>query len=513
MDKMVDFIRSSLHNILETAQNKGNICFIRCIPEDLIEEINRSNIREINEWSIYVISRDKKNDFFISSDQAVELRENKDKDIIFIIEDERSAGAGMDGIYSASREITENELYNGAISSASLELDKDLYEIIEKAKKKAKMISNHQTYTLYLDLLVRSRCVQDPPNSGYYLTYFGYWPIDLNKNKKDIDFELSSQVVQRLFFNFNHLTTRQKVNSLLVKEEHYEKELISYLESEGGNFWKDTLKNLKDRRDLWLNNIDPKFLDHDVKEIKVLPWRSKSGKPKSFSGLELYGDEDILCYKISSNTVKQKPLTVKWKTEPAIKKNDIVSYEVNIIYGHNDVFISKQVNHRSANEQKCSFTRDDFKDAELLDKTGKYDNAKIVVSIAGGEVEPKETEEFIILVGEQGASGGLSGAKKTRALVEKAVELDHDNFIDAVNCKCYYSKSHIVFRYKSKAGKIHNPELVKKIEAQIKDSNYNMIGRWRLNIRDDGTWIDSDPMFIAFDAHSGLRDVICDFNR
>ncbi len=507
MQKMAEFIKASLEHILEKSQEKGNICFIRCIPEDIINEIRASGIEDIKGWNLYIISEKNHTHQDISSDKAVELREKKDSDIIFMIEDERAVGAGMDGIYSASREITENELYNEAINAANKQLKNDLIKIVDLAGKKAKLFSNHLTYTPFLDLLVRTRCINDDKKAGYYLCKFGYWPIKLKEKIEKFDLELSSQMVHRLFFNNNLITARQKVNSLLIKEKKMEQKLIDHLDSTAGDFWKDILEGLRNSEDLWINNINPEFLGKEIKEIKILPWKSKNGKPKSFSGLGVYGDDDLLCYRISIDSKKPKALTVKWKTEPTIKKNDIASYDVHILYGHNDIFLSKQVNHRDTNEQKCSFTQEDFKDAELLDKTGKYDNARIEVSVSGSQVQPRETEEFIILIGQKGAGGGSSAAKRTRALVETAIGLEEEEFDNAANCNCYCSKSYIIYNNKKKKGKIYNPSLVRTIEEQIRDRDYDMVGRWKLNIREDGTWTDQQPEFIEINIPSDMREI------
>lgn len=45
----------------------------------------------------------------ITADQAVEIRENKG-DATLLLVDIHAAGAGMDGIYNATREITEDEV-------------------------------------------------------------------------------------------------------------------------------------------------------------------------------------------------------------------------------------------------------------------------------------------------------------------------------------------------------------------------------------------------------------------
>ena len=53
----------------------------------------------------------------ITADEAVEIRESKGLATLLIV-DVSTAGAGMDGIYSAAKEISERELFKKAINHA-----------------------------------------------------------------------------------------------------------------------------------------------------------------------------------------------------------------------------------------------------------------------------------------------------------------------------------------------------------------------------------------------------------
>ena len=101
---------------------RGSIAFLRCFASEVLDALVGTTDFAVPGYAIFgVVDRADSSLRFITADQAVELREDKDDPILFLIDPQR-AGAGLDGIYSAGRDIGEQELFREAIRLARKEL-------------------------------------------------------------------------------------------------------------------------------------------------------------------------------------------------------------------------------------------------------------------------------------------------------------------------------------------------------------------------------------------------------
>ena len=98
----------------------GDVAFLRCLPSSLADALIDSAYFTVAGWIISAVV-DVSGPRRITADQAVEQRENKADPVLFVIDPLR-AGAGLDGIYSASREISEGELFDRAHDRARKKL-------------------------------------------------------------------------------------------------------------------------------------------------------------------------------------------------------------------------------------------------------------------------------------------------------------------------------------------------------------------------------------------------------
>jgi DNA phosphorothioation-dependent restriction protein DptH len=91
---------------------KGDVAFLRCFPSDLVDALIESPGFTVTGWTISAVV-EKAGPRRITADQAVEQREDKATPALFLIDTLR-AGAGLDGIYNAAREVGEAELFERA---------------------------------------------------------------------------------------------------------------------------------------------------------------------------------------------------------------------------------------------------------------------------------------------------------------------------------------------------------------------------------------------------------------
>ena len=94
----------------------GDVAFLRCLPSNFVDALIDFPGFSVTGWAISAVV-DASGPRRITADQAVEQREDKADPALFVIDPLR-AGAGLDGIYSASREIGEGELFDRAQDKA-----------------------------------------------------------------------------------------------------------------------------------------------------------------------------------------------------------------------------------------------------------------------------------------------------------------------------------------------------------------------------------------------------------
>ncbi|MBI3463542.1 MAG: hypothetical protein HY000_10865 [Planctomycetes bacterium] len=90
----------------------GSMAFCRRLQPAVTHALGANPIFRPRGWGFCVVGRDHDDaNRRITSDEAVELRENKGPATLLLVDSDH-AGAGMDGIYSATREIDEESLFD-----------------------------------------------------------------------------------------------------------------------------------------------------------------------------------------------------------------------------------------------------------------------------------------------------------------------------------------------------------------------------------------------------------------
>src|SRR5688572_33391757 len=86
---------------------RGVVAFVRCLPPHVVDALARDASFAPDDWLVRrVADETDAGRRTITADEAVELRESKDQPVLLLV-DVALAGAGMDGIYSAARELYE----------------------------------------------------------------------------------------------------------------------------------------------------------------------------------------------------------------------------------------------------------------------------------------------------------------------------------------------------------------------------------------------------------------------
>lgn len=479
----------ALHKILGKPSS-GTVAFIRCLDPEVVRALSTSPVFSLADWAIFgVVGSADKEHCLITADQAVEMREDK-RDAVLLLVDVHEAGAGMDSIYSAAREIGEPELFGVANEEARKAIPHGFQVFAQRAVNKARRVGGHNTISPWREFEFYC-CCTNTEEIGKTLPKVGLWPIQFDQKPNSDDLDKSVRMVERLFLQSRSNTTAEsRVDALLLVEpaEAQRSDLVRIVRESAGLPLMDTVGRLADYPHLWLSNLNPGIFNQDMlQKIEVVSWRGKAKKPTAWAGLTLDEANDRLQWILDPNatgTKNQSRLEVRWKGLPDELAKGAVEYTVAIASGEEEL-AEKKVTHTGKNPQKCAFTLDDFE----LEEGAKFEAVVRIRAIGYDEIE-ELTEDFLLLFGNVPERAGSSVGHVVRALVEGAIMLDDREMFEAAcsNPQSFGkdSKGFITFRHQKKNSKIFCPTLLRDIEEDW-GSRKGAVGRWSIPVRADGS--------------------------
>lgn len=488
----------------------GTMAFVRCLMPDVILALATDPLFKPEGWQVYrVANQDDREARSITADHAVELRESKQEAILLLV-DTTLAGAGMDGIYSAAREVDEASLFREALRLAYREVTKRLKrstrEYAEQAVKKARGFGQLYSISPWIEFDFVVRVADEQRHPGEILWLLGLWPIQPSGDSRD---DKNALDLSRLFVD--HLlgpaligqTSTQRIESLRLLDptEQQVIELERFLRSASTRALRTSLEKLAEKPELWVNSLKLEGTAHEIQGIDIIPWRTRAGKLAKWSGLNegAEGQPPVLILDPNAEgTGNYSQLEIRWKARPENLEKGSVHYNVIIITDMDEPLTSREIPHSEKKEEKCRFTNDDF---ALLSDNALL-SCKITISVIGNDtLETQESEEFIICFGNQPdhKSGGVG--KVVRTFSDGLIELDDreaisamDSHPDSVSAE---SRGYVVLRtqQRGKAYRVYRPALIREVEEDWIQRRGEP-GRWRVKVRASGSRA-GKPEFIS----------------
>jgi DNA phosphorothioation-dependent restriction protein DptH len=496
---------------------EGTMAYVRSLPRDVMRWLCGEGSLEIPGWDVYFVGDESSPESrLITADEAVDIRESK-RGAVLLFVDVKNAGAGMDGIYSAVRELTEGALLPRATAAAAKLLQPAVKDFAAVALQQAKRLGRANAISPWREFDFFVRCAADPTGAGKHVALLGLWPIEVEDRPRREDIAVTAQIVERLLLPSSAAVTAQaRVESLLLPHEDDERaaRLEQFLREKSTLRWSEAVLLAAEIPEFRLNNLKPGFLSQDVVRIELLPWRSSpKAKPYAWAGLNP-ADEDgpsgVPQFLIDAST----KLEVRWRVQPQGLKAGSVEYKVSIITGADTELVSRQVTHSGKEKERCVFSHEDFSE---LDEEGKWE-AKVRVHPVGEEPPGddsetadhprwRESEEFVLTFGAADAKPKEGAGKRARALVEEAIKLSPEEFPQACEGETAEDAQGFVgYRVAGKSGRVYRPSLIRAVEDAWKEQNYKP-GRWRVRVRADGS-PSGPPEFIPLQADSLDPDVL-----
>jgi len=500
---------------------RGSMAFTRCLPAKVTEAAARDQQfmpPGLSPWQVYRVS-----DFddaaarTITADRAVEIREAK-QDATLLLVDVGKAGAGMDGIYSAAREIQEQELFDTAVRLALAhvrdELSTEDRRQVEAAIRKSRARRRHSSVAPWDEFDFVVSVLSEKRFVGELLWRIGLWPVDRSfAGEFEEALRLSQNLVEVLVKQAGVFTTLdQQLATLRVQalSPAQKRDLEDILRRADNRPWLQTLGDTADKSNLWIGNIKPKPMTDEIQGIQIVSWRGRNGRLLTWSGLTENSDDPSALPVFSvpnDDDTEVRPLEIRWKTEPDNLAAEDVHYRVTVVSSLGDELASREIPHSA---KKCRFSADDFgRDEDLLV------TARAIVSVVGQEDIQAESEEFEIRSGEPGSVAESSAGRTVRCFSEALVELDGPDSLVSLyeeeGIRPSQKKDSVILRVPGKNSRyrVAYPALFQAIDEQwcIQDKP---VGRWRIKVRADGSPA-SLPEYVPFklppsaDADLALR--------
>jgi DNA polymerase III delta prime subunit len=497
--------------LLELGQ-QGTMAFVRCLPSAVVEALSGDESFAPEGWLVRRVA-DLHDDAArtITADEAVELREAKDAPVVLLVDTER-AGAGMDGIYSAAREVDEASLFKEAISLASQEVARsrssDSRDFAEQAIKKARGRGQRNALPPWVEFDFLVRVATDRRFPGELLYLLGMWPV-IETETQDIAelLDLSRRFVDRLLGPaVAGQTPGQRISALKLVEPSKEQktDLERFLREAAIMPCQTALEQLQGRPHLCIGSLKVELTADTIKTVSLLPWYLNTGKLGKWSGLIEQDEEEsppeLVLDPEADKTGNYSKLEVRWRVQPDNIAKGAVTYRVAIVTDMDEEITSREVPHGGKKEEKCRFSNDDFStlsDDALL-------SAKVVLSVVGSnEVVAQESEEFQIRFGQRDEREPAGVGRKVRTLTEGLIELGDRELIGTLAAATERlpvdSKGYVLLRtpQRSKSFRVYSPPLIREVEQQWAETE-GAIGRWRVRVRASGARAQTPPEFVPF---------------
>ena len=498
---------------------EGTMTFARCLAPNVVKALSVDSTFAPTGWLIRRVA-DANNVALrtITADWAVEMREAKGKAMLLLVDTEL-AGAGMDGIYSASREVDEASLFREAQRLAGAKitqrLSADSRHYAERAIKKARGYGRRYAVSQWTEFDFMCRIAASGKSPGAYLHLLRLWPIrDSEESDWVDDLNTSHTFVDRLLGPAGtSLPPAARIDAVrLDRSSQQESEnLERFLHLVDTKPLLAALEILAEKEHLWVGALRTKGATRSIQGIELTSWRNKNGTIARWSGLIEEGVAEeppaLILRPDADRSGKYSTLEVRWKADPSDLEKNAVNYRIVALTHMGEELAMQDVAHSARKGgEKCRFSNDDF--SSLSEDT--LLSAKVVVSVIGIDtIEPQESEEFIIRFGQppEQEVGGVG--TKVRTFSEGLAELESRETVSAIAASPQVtvdSKGYILLRTPVEQGsrksfRVFRPSLITEVEQQW-INRQGEIGRWVVKVRGSGTWA-GRVEFMPFEGYPG----------
>ena len=510
----------------------GAMAFLRCLAPEVVSALAAdTNSFVIAGWDVLrVADTVDEPTRTITADRAVEIRESKERPTLLLV-DTDTAGAGMDGVLSATLELTEAQLFDRANRIALEKLERKQRKYVQHAVSRARergagvRVSPWQEFDFYCHAVLGRYSV------GACLSRIGLWPVkgepesaheglsDLRESRRFVDRLLDARSIDP--------TPHQRIAALRLLDptQTQVQDLTKFLLNAAALPVVEALRQLGDTKHLWVNALKTERVATELLGIDLVPWRGKTGRILKWSGLADRPD-DVPQLILPRRDQSDHPgstarIEVRWKARPGHLPKGAVDYRVEVSTTGTDTQLAAQeFTHTGKAQQKAIFTHEDF--ADLPDDARIP--ARVRVSAIGSEAEQAgsaeesrrphcgESEEFEIVFGEPEGPKAAVG-RPYRTFSDAMIELESRGTVQAMTTvggtkPNEAQRGFLVWRTPDgrRNFRVFRPSLIKDVEEEWRRCR-GVPGRWRIRVRMSGERV-GPPDFVPLERPNAVDEAL-----
>ena len=495
----------------------GAVAFARCLTPDVVARLAADPSFAPGGWQVWRVAGEDATRS-ITGDRAVELRERKGDAVLLLVDTSR-AGAGMDGIYSAAREVEEAGLFAQAQRAALTAISRRHSTVIrryaeEALKQAARGPGGREAVSPWtaFDFLCRVAAGGESP--GTYVHSLGLWPIRYgDESDHDEALRTARRFVDTLLGPATApLAPAARIDALRLDAESQRQKsnLERFVHRVDAMPLRAALDELaRKHQSLWVGPLRIEGPAQAIRNIVLTPWRDpKTRRLHRWSGLTLNEDDTPELVLNSDDDGDGPTLEVRWKSDPKGLQRHAVDYRVIVqTSGLDEPLAETVVRHldRKGGE-KCRFSRDDFS----LDDDARL-SAEVVVSVLGDDtIESQRTDEFVIRFGQPSRpeTGGVG--LRVRTFSEGLTDLGARDAVAARAAAPPVSegRDYVTLRIpfengRHKSYRVLRPSLLAEVERDW-GTREGSIGRWVQKVRGSGERVGSAE-FLPVTGNGGAQ--------
>jgi DNA phosphorothioation-dependent restriction protein DptH len=469
--------------------SSGAVAFLRCFPSEQIDALADSDAFVVPGWAVNAVI-DVAGSRRMSADQAVEQREDKAGASLLLVDPLR-AGAGLDGIYSAGREIGEAELFGEALKLARRKFFGRM-GVLDEAVRRAERLGRRRRLTPWSKF---DYYVSAAENPGGALARLGLWPVATEGDPSTSELDMSAELADRLLYVSDTRAIAERVRALQLDDAGSQGPALERaLRAVSGMSPEEAARRVEEQPDLWLGVLRPGFASEEVRRIILTPWRDTKGAVLKWSGLGRSGDEDTTPRLVLDRAAVAKDrvqLIVRWSSDPEGLVAGSIDYRVSVMAGE-DMLAERVVRHRDHRTQQVAITVDDFED---LEGTEKFDAIVEVAAIGFEHVAPVQSEPFTLEFGQTAKPLTSASGQEVRTLVEGAIGVGDRAAFErllagpgAAERPVEDRRGFLTWKGEAatKGARVHRPALLRSMEKDWA-ARGGAIGHWVQIVRADGS--------------------------
>ena len=487
------------------ASQPGAVAFVRCLTPDVVAALAADESFAPPGWQVLrVADEEHAEERTVTADIAVEMREAKGDAVLLLVDTER-AGAGMDGIYSAAREVDEAALFREAGRLAGGEITRRLSSAsrryAERAIKKARGHGGRYAVSRWTEFDFLCRVAAGVKLPGTYLYLLGLWPIRQSEDSEaSDDLNTSRMFVDRLLGPAAaSLPPAARIQAIRLDpdSERESGDLERFLHSVDTKPLLVALESIAENEELWIGNLRPEPPAQSIRGIDLTSWRNRNGAIAKWSGLVQGGDENeppaLVLRPDADQSGRFSTLEIRWKVDLPHLEINAAEYRVIVRTDQGEDLAVQEVPHSARKGgEKCRFSDDDF---SFLDEDALL-SVKVAVEVVGNaDIERQESEDFVIRFGEPPGQETSGVGTIVRALSEGLAELGSRETVSTITSSLspsitVDSKGFTLLRTPVEQGRrrsfrVFRPSLIAEVERQWAERE-GQIGRWTVKVRGSG---------------------------